>query len=349
MDRSYHQFAPAIVHARSGTRVRFRRCALAAILAAGLAGCQWTRASLQRNGVESQRLVEQARQAVLAGHLEEADSLLDRAGIVCPDDSAVPCQRAELLQAHGDVSGAISQLRIAAARDPDNVETLTRLADLLLRQNRTGEAEVAATSALRADPRHPAALEIRAAIAERRRRDDLALEMYYRLLAESPSDSQARLRIATIELRSGRPERAAPLLREVCHGTQADERERSEARWLLGIAYGAEGRWADAVRELAAAASQRADMSADDWYRLAYARAQVGDTNGAGEDLAQVFGIQPEHGPATAMRSALHGHSGAKSPWTPAGHSISGFPPPEGWPVSEIADATASLGGEFHP
>jgi tetratricopeptide (TPR) repeat protein len=347
MDRSSHQLAPGVL--RAGVTTRVGRCALAAILAGGLAGCQWTRASLQRDGEESQRLVEQARHAVLAGDLKQADSLLDRAGIVCPDDPAVPCQRADLLRAHGDVQGAVSQLRIAAARDPENAETFARLADLLLEQDRVGEADVAATSALAIDPRHPEALEIKAAVAERRRRDDLALEMYYRLLTDSSGDAQAKLRIAAIELRCGRPERAAPLLREVSRSTQAGERERGEARWFLGIAYGAEGRWADAVRELAAAASRRGTMTADDWYRLAYARTQAGDTDGAREELDRVFGMQPEHGPAIAMRSALRSHSSTQSRRTPGGHSFSGFPPPEGWPLPEVAEATASLGGQFHP
>lgn len=281
MDRSSHPLASASLDQGGDICIRVGRCALAATLGAALAGCQWTRASLERDGEESQRLVEQARHAVLTGDLEHADSLLHRAGIVCPDDPAVHCQRAELMQAHGDLAGAISELRIATTRDPDSAETFARLAELLLQQNRVGEADVAATSALALDARHPQALEIKAAVAERRRRDDLALEMYYRLLADSPGDLEAKLRIAAIELRAGRPERAAPLLREVCQSTQSDVQERSEARWLLGIAYSAESRWDDAVRELAAAASQRTGMTADDWDRLAHARTQVRDVEGA--------------------------------------------------------------------
>lgn len=308
------------------------RFALALILCAGLAGCQWLRAALQTGGTDSQRLVEQARHAILAGDLEQAARLLDRAGEVSPDDPELHRQKAQLMQAQGRTSAAISHLRYVVEHDPNDAESFVRLAELLLEQGRIGEADAAATSALDADPRHLEALAIKAAVAEKQHRPDVALEMYHRLLAENPGDASARLRIAAIHLRSGRPERAAPLLRAVGQSTLLTEQERAEAQWWLGIAYGAERRWSDAVAALTDAARQGLEMTADNWYRLAYARVQAGDLEGALGDLQQALQIQPGHVPATATDSELRGQIRLQShSIAGTGHATRSWAVPEEW------------------
>ena len=238
------------------------------------------------------------------------------------------------MRAHGNAPAAIDHLRYALERDPHNVASFIQLAELLLQQGRIGEADVAASSALRLDPADPDALELKAEVAELRQRPDVALEMSHRLLAVDPGDTAARLRIAGIHVSAGEPGRAAPLLRAVIRSPQATDPQRAEAQWTLGIAYGAEERWPDAVAALADASRSRANMAADDWYRLAFARVRAGDLQGAQDDLRQALRAEPNHGPAEAMQAALHDRIRLQSYARAAGHSLPDYPAPDGWPAT---------------
>lgn len=295
-------------------------------------GCAWMGKLTGNASLEAQNLIEQAERADEAGNVEEAGVLLGRAIEANPEDSEARRKLARLLLEGGDVDAAVRQLRAAVVQNPDDVDSFVGLARIQMDHGRTDGAEWAIVQALEIEAGHVGALLLLAELAEARGSEPLALETYHRILAGDPENIRARQRIAEIQIASGRPERAAPLLRAVCESETATEEQAAEARWTLGIAYGRQRRWRDSSAALAQAATHRKTMSADDWYRLAYARFAAGDRSGAYADASTALRLQPGHSQAAALTGALErSYAGLHPPSTTVRRMAMAVPAPAGW------------------
>ncbi|MGH7199660.1 MAG: tetratricopeptide repeat protein [Planctomycetaceae bacterium] len=286
-------------------RTHLGRLCLAALVSGALTGCAWVRTVWNESSSgESQELLAQARKAEQAGHTDRAALLLEAASLSNPDDAALHRELARFQIAQGERGEAVAHLRQAIRLDPHDAEGHAALARLFFLQGRLDDAERETGAALRCAPSHREALLLKAALAEQRNRFGLALDTYHRVLCCDEENISARLRVAAIQLRSSRPERAAPLLRSICDDPQATAQQQADARWALGLAYGRNGRWEDAAAALAEASRAR-PMTADDWYTLAYARFRVGDLAGAQSDLLAALNADPAHTAAVHMAAAL--------------------------------------------
>ncbi len=302
------------------------------LLAWNMTGCHWLQTVCDRSCNEARGLAEQAHQAERDGNLDHAYHLLRQAVETNPDDPELHREVARLAIDRGDSKAAIEHLRFATTNMPEDAESFVTLARLLEAEGRRQEAVVALNSALIADPLQPTALLKRADHAERTNDLELASEIYHRLLAVDSHHAEAQIRLASLQMNDGRPSEAAPLLRAAAQSPLASVEQTALAKWSLGVAYGQLDRWSDAATTLASAAESVPEkMSADDWYRIAYARHRSGDIPGTRADLQRVFRINPSHEAAQTMADALKfeipdsegirriGHSVALAPLAPPG------------------------------
>ncbi|MBT4865963.1 MAG: tetratricopeptide repeat protein [Planctomycetaceae bacterium] len=296
-----------------------------------MSGCSWLDKVRGHPSLEAQSLMEQAQRAESEGDVEQAGSLLHQAIEANPEDVEAHRELARLLLDQGAVDAAVDQLRLAVGQSPDDIDSYTQLARIQLDHSRFRGAERDIISALAIDPEHVESLLLKAELAEQHGRDALAMETYYRVLSRDPENNVARLQLADLQIATGHPDRAAPLLRALCECTAASEQQRAAALWSLGIVYGHRGRWSDAATALAASVPGRRTMTADDWYRLAYARYTAGDFNGAWSDAERVLRLHPDHRRAVAMRNSLQAIADRRSPDDANKRVALVVPTPAGW------------------
>lgn len=296
-------------------------------------GCSWFRSLVGNSPAKSHRLAEAARSAEEAGRIPQAVALLEEALEETPDDPHFHRELARLLRSQGQPSRAQEHLKQAVAHNPNDVEANVELAEISLEFHQPSLAVQHVEAALQNDPKNLKALLLRAKLAEFQSDRQTAIETYQRVLGIDPNHVEARVRIASIQLENRQPSLAAPLLRSVCQSSRATPEEVAEAQLALGVAYGQERRWSDAVEILSAAVVAEGElMSADAWYRLAYARSQLGDWEGVRHDLNEALRINPRHENALTMLDVLR--SKRESPEAPIlriGHSIKPIPVPEFW------------------
>ena len=301
-------------------------------LSLGLLGCAWLGKTAGNPSLECQNLLEQAQQAERTGNIEQAETFLQQAIQANPEDAEARRKLARLLLEQGEIDAAVDQLRLAVIQNPDDVDSFIQLARIQLDHGRYEGAEQAVRSALQLDADHVGALLMRAEAAEVQGRETLELETYHRILARDPENNVARQRVAGIQIAAGRPDRAAPLLRAACESQTASAEQHAAARWMLGIAYGQQQRWRDSVAALSAAAPYRREMTADDWYRLAYARYATNDTNDALSNASMALRLRPNHRQAAAMTGALQQTFAEQAPnLTNLRRVAMAVPAPAGW------------------
>ncbi len=297
---------------RQSHRLRWGLCSL--LVCCSLSGCTWVRKYLGPSPEKSHRLAEAARGAEEAGNVPQAVALLEEALEETPNDPHLHRELARLMLSRQNYPAAVEHLEQAVEHNPDDMEANVELAKLYIEHQQPEAAAERLDAALQNDPKHTTALLLRAKLAERLNDPQTAIETYHRVLCCDPNHVEARLRIALLQLEDHQPNLAAPLLRSVCQCSRAGCNEIADARWSLGVAYGQEGRWPDAVETLSAAAEIRPSMSADDWYRLAYARTRLDDWSGARKDL----GLRAAHQPPPRKRPS---HAGRHEPPTWPGHA----------------------------
>lgn len=320
------------------TATAFRWCialrwVLGGVLICGmLSGCSWFRNLVGNSPEKSHRLAEQARHAEAAGQVAQAIHLFEEALEQNPNDPHVHRELARLLRHQGQFHQALEHLENAVEDNPDDVEANVELAQLYIEHNLPARATDCLDTALQNDPKHITALLLRAKLAETLHDTEMAVETYHRVLSADPNNVKARVQIAALELQKNQPSLSAPLLRSVCHCSRATPEEVAEAQWNLGIAYGQEQRWADAVQALTKAADNCRPLSADDWYRLAYAHSQLQDWQAVKRNVDNALRINPQHENSLAMLGVLRWQK--QSPDAPIlriGHSVKPIPTPELW------------------
>jgi tetratricopeptide (TPR) repeat protein len=281
---------------------------------------------------KSHHLAERARCAEEAGNIPLAAACVDAALKEAPNDPQLHREMARLLIGLHQNQKALAHLEQAVEHSPEDVEANIALAELYVAHHQPALAVQRLDAALHNDPKNTTALLLRAKLAEHLRDPQTAIETYHRVLSADPNHVEARVKLASLQLEQRQPNLSAPLLRSVCQCSRATPAEVAEARWALGIAYGQENRWADALGALATAAEHRAFLSPDDWYRLAYVRGQLGDWEGARRDVYRVLQMNPRHHNAQAMLDVLRGRETLPdAPVLRTGHSIKPLPKPELW------------------
>lgn len=282
------------------------RCARLLVLLATVSclGCSWwQRWSLPENR-SAQHLLEQSRDAESAGDLRQARALLEQAVRRDPRDSEVRRRLARLLADAGEVEAALPHAAAAAEASSDDPEPWVRLAELQMAREDWTAAEKSLDRAVARDARHVPALLAKARLEERRGRPEAAVAACHQALHADPELTEGRLLLAKLHLESQRPRQAAPLLRTVIDGPGVSAERRAEAQRLLGLAYGAEARWDDAAAAFEAA-GRDGPLSADDWYRLAYAHYRSGRSDAAGAALARLAQVDPRHPGGAALGERL--------------------------------------------
>jgi tetratricopeptide (TPR) repeat protein len=302
------------------------------ILSASLPGCTWFRNQVGHCPEKSQRLAEQARLAEEAGNIRLAAACFHEALKETPDDPHLHREMARILMGLHQNQLALEHLEAAVEFNPDDVEANIDLAELYIEYGHYNEAIERVDAALHNDPKHTSALLMRAQLAECFHDPQTAIETYHRVLCADPNHVEARVQLASLQLEQHQPNLSAPLLRSVCQCSRATPAEVAEARWNLGIAYGQEARWNDALGALVAATEHRSHMTPDDWYRLAYVRGQMGDWEGARRDVYRVLQMNPQHHNAQAMLEVMRTQAPeGNAPILRIGHSIKPIPIPALW------------------
>ena len=148
---------------------------------------------------------------------------------------------------------------------------------------------------LNLDPTNIRALILKGELEELAGLNGTAIETYHRVLQVDPYNIVSRLKLASLEIKMGEHNRATPILRPICHNNSATIDQRAEAQWLLGIAYGADRRWSDSVASLEQSLKNRKDVTADDWYRVAYACLQDGQMEKVYPAVTQALTLNPMH------------------------------------------------------
>lgn len=296
------------------------------------AGCTWVRALVKDPNEESHRLVQEARAAEERDEIAEAAKLLSRAARTTPEDPEVHRQLARVLFGQGHHDAAVEHLQYAVDQDPADPAAFVQLAHILSHEGNELEAGLAVDAALELDPNHTEALLLKASLAEKANQIEDALQTYHRVLNCDPTNVEAMLAVARLQEASGRPDRAAPLLRSVCEASSSTPQQKARAQWLLGIAYGRQRRWDDAAAALSESLAHRNDATAEDWYRLAFARFQSGDYEGSRRDLVKALELDPRHAASLTMSAALQppGHPPPLTLVT-AQLSMGNLPIPAGW------------------
>ncbi len=244
---------------------------------------------------ESQDLVEQVRVATESGQKDHAAELLKKAVASNPNNAGVRQQLSEFLINNGYSDEAIQQLEKTTVLSPDDPRPYIDLAYLLHQKKQYTDALKNLELGLNLDPTNIKALLLKGELEELAGLNSVAVETYHRVLQVEPYNIASRLKLAALELKLGEPNRASPILRPICHNTAATIDQRAEARWLLGIAYGAEHRWTDSVASLEQAIKKRSDVSSDDWYRLAYASLQANQMEKVYGAVTQALSVDPSH------------------------------------------------------
>lgn len=251
------------------------RCVLA-LLAIELAGCARLRQTAADLRGEQEHLTQQARRAQDQGNVSQAEELYTRAVNADPANCDTRLELSELLLEHGSLDAATLHLRRVVEQNPDDPRGHVRLAQALLMQKKDQEAGQLLLTALEIDPSNPQGLLLHGQWLERRGESVAALETYYRAIPLLANPTEAELRIAAIKLREGRESQAAALLRGIIDNSHSCPTMKSEAYWMLGQAYGREGRWRDAAVAMESSLKLK-NPSPEEWRMTASAHYRAGE------------------------------------------------------------------------
>jgi tetratricopeptide (TPR) repeat protein len=269
-----------------------------------LGGCSWYGFGDTKKDEMTQELTERARRSEEAGDLSQATDSLSRVAQIDTADVAARIELARLHREAGRIDEAILSLREVVALTPDDSRAWLELGQLYYQKENDVTANACLDAALQLDPHLITALMIRGEIEERRQQETRALEFYHRVLSLEENYPPALLKIARIQMRHNESVRASVLLRSVCYCRGATPGQIAEARWLLGLSYGQQLRWDDAIESMSIAIEIMEQPGADDLYYLAYAQYQSEQHLEVEQTLDRLLALQPNHGPARSLKQA---------------------------------------------
>ncbi len=259
----------------------------------------------QRQAHESKALATKAKSAEQAGKHQHAEQLLLTAIQKNPEDVDLRLQLAKSYLAKGETQLAVAALQKASEVQPENQKIYELWAQVLITNGQFDDALIPLNLGLRQKPNQVELLMMKGHCDERSERYQQAFDSYQRVVHIDPNHCSARVRMAQIQINWGKPNLAAPLLRAAIQDPNLDDDTRTEAWWLLGIVYGQEGRWQDAVTALRTSAKTKEKLDAEEGYRLAYAEFQAGEIGDALDRATEILKSQPDHQPTRAMLKIL--------------------------------------------
>jgi len=229
----------------------------------------------------------------------QAELLFSQAVDSCPVDSEARQHYAEALWHRGNVGEAVAQLDEARKLTGDEPKLLVRAAEMRSSMGQVEESNALIERAIDLDPTNPAAFAIRGRVRRQSGQLREALADYHRALRYAPDDREALLEVAELYRELGQPQRALTSLQNLADSYSPGE-EPQKVLFLMGLAYGASGRFADAV-EVLSAARDRGPPSPEVLCRLADAEFRSGQRATALRTAKQALSLEPNHKGARAV------------------------------------------------
>lgn len=282
------------------------RLMIAALLGvATLAGCRlpWGDGPVSRPLAASRGLCQQGVAAMEQGDWKEAQRLLAAAVKACPADVEARRHYAEVLWRQGERQKAVAQLKEAMHIGGSSAEIHVRLAEMRLAMNDRPEARRHAESAIGMDPALAAAWVARAKISLAENDDRAALDDYHHALGLAPDDRDTRLAVAEVYRRMNQPQRALSMLQGLAD-TYTPGEEPQQVLYLQGLAYGALGRYDEAIDAFSLAA-HRGPPGPDLYYQLARSQFMAGNLGPAADAARQALVLEPHHQPSQDLLSQI--------------------------------------------
>ncbi|MBO0710067.1 MAG: PEP-CTERM system TPR-repeat protein PrsT [Acetobacteraceae bacterium] len=268
-------------------------------------------------------LTAEFRLAMAKGDLSTAKAKLDRALALQPKNQDVLLEKVQFLHRTGDLSGALAAADELVKTAPSFPQGKLERANVLIAADKDAAAVGDVNAVLQVLPGHPRALMLEALLQARRREFGAAdatlqkigqamtslpraylLEAYVkaelgdweqaddfaqRYVARAPDDLSGIKLLGGVEMQRQRPDKVIALLAKPAAAGIADAGSFD----LLGRAYAAMGRQADAT----AAYEKAAALAPDDPQmrgRLAASRLAMGDADAAVSDLEKALEIAPK-------------------------------------------------------
>lgn len=257
------------------------------------AGCSGFAPMIGHTTARQQRKLDEARDLMQEEKYEKAEVIARDLLRQAPNNIDGRKFLVAVYLEEGRIDDAIHEMRRILQLNPEETETLTELAMLLIERRRYSEAESVIDQALSVESNNIPLLRMQGELRERRGADRDALSSYYRILSSYPDDEASMLRIASIEMRRNKPEQAIPLLRQITTNTSASAESQKEAQKLLADACGERQRWGEVVAALTEL-SQQEKLSSDLMYKLAYSQFRAGETHAAKNTLARFLAESPK-------------------------------------------------------
>ena len=203
--------------------------------------------------------------------LDQADRAVVRALELEPDEWLAVLVRAQSFERKGKPEFAAVDYRTVLAADPQDAEAHAGLARIARAEGDVARARQEASAALETAPGHVGALSLLADLALA---DGDVAGVWQRVVDASPRNRRARLTVAALYRKAGKPELARDQLRAA-----AALKEDPEVLSLLADA----ARAANDVRTESEAVERlsRLDPTSSDWAKLGHMRLAAGDLDGA--------------------------------------------------------------------
>ncbi|MCA9038968.1 MAG: tetratricopeptide repeat protein [Planctomycetaceae bacterium] len=268
-------------------------------------GCAWMNRKVFNPIDQAHMLTAKAESAYDNHDYKHAEEMYEKAIETNPRDGDIHRKLAALLLTEGRIPEAIQHLNQAVEKSPDDPETQFQLGKLLYEQGELVAARECMDRTLQIDPAHTDGLALRAEIALKEDDEETAIATYHRILTVNPNNVSARIHVAELQLKHGHPERAAPILRDICDCNFASSDIKAEAYWKLGDAYARMQRWEDAADSYQVAQMNRPSQNADEWYRVAFTHYQAGHWPEAEFSLQQALNFNRNHPHALSLANTI--------------------------------------------
>lgn len=220
-----------------------------------MTGCRvWNRTHVTSAGtLASRQYVQQAARSLEQNNEEDAEVQLSEALDSNPANTEARVMMAEILWKKGKQKEATAEMERVAASVEAAPEHVTRLAQMYFDQGNFQDAQKWVSTSFRFNDSLSATWVLQGEIYEKQARNEDALASYHQAAFYAPEDSKIQLKIASIYLRIGKPQRALETAQNarlkglaedasaemlLCESKALAELNRStDARRLLMIAY----------------------------------------------------------------------------------------------------------------
>lgn len=251
----------------------------------------------------SRQLSQQGVSAMERGNWTRADELLAQAVKVFPQDAEARFHYAEVLWHRGEQRAALEQIDEALTLSPDDARLLACAVQMKIGAGQCDEADELIERALDVDPKNASLWTLRGRLRRRRGEPREALADYHRALGYRPDDRETLLEVAELYRQLNQPQRALAALQTLSESYPPGE-EPAEVLYLMGLAYDALGRHAEAADALASA-RDRGPPAVDVLYRLAEAQFKARRQSESRQTALQVLALAPDHAGAVTLLERL--------------------------------------------